>query len=232
MVRNLTAFFLIVATLIACSTNPITGRSQIKLVSEDQLQAMAVSQYRQFLSENRTVSPSADRDAEMVRRVGQRVASAVERYYKQKGLSQVLDGYKWEYNLVNSKDVNAWCMPGGKIVVYTGLLPITQNEAALAVVMGHEVSHAIFQHGNERMSQGLAQQLGGTALSIAVSSQPAATQNLFMQAYGIGSQVGVLLPFSRKQELEADQIWTHMDSNGRLQPKRRHCLMGTYGKSI
>ncbi len=102
---------------------------------------------------------------------------------------------------------------GGKIVVYTGLLPITQNEAALAVVMGHEVSHAIFQHGNERMSQGLAQQLGGTALSVAVSNQPAATQNLFMQAYGIGSQVGVLLPFSRKQELEADRyglIWTAM----------------------
>ncbi len=115
MVRNLTAFFLIAATLIACSTNPITGRNQIKLVSEDQLQEMAVSQYRQFLSENRTVSPSADRDAEMVRRVGQRVASAVERYYKEKGLSQVLDGYKWEYNLVNSKDVNAWCMPGERL---------------------------------------------------------------------------------------------------------------------
>lgn len=213
MVRRITLFFLVMATFIACTTNPVTGRSQIKLVSEQELQGMAVQQYRQFLSENRTVSPSADRDAEMVRRVGQRVASAVERYYNQKGLKEVLNGYNWEYNLVNSKEVNAWCMPGGKIVVYTGLLPITQNEAALAVVMGHEVSHALFQHGNERMSQGLAQQLGGTALSIAVANQPAATQNLFLQAYGIGSQVGVLLPFSRKQELEADRyglIWTAM----------------------
>jgi predicted Zn-dependent protease len=114
---------------------------------------------------------------------------------------------------VNNKEANAWCMPGGKVVVYTGLLPITQNEAALANVMGHEISHAIFQHGNERMSQGLAQQLGGVALSVAVSNQPAATQNLFMQAYGIGSQVGILLPFSRNQELEADHygmIWAAM----------------------
>jgi predicted Zn-dependent protease len=166
---------------------------------------MATQEYQQFLSTNRTVSPSADRDAEMVRRVGQRIANAVTSYYKEQGLGDVLDGYKWEYNLVNNKEANAWCMPGGKIVVYTGLLPITQNEAALAIVIGHEVSHAVLQHGNERVSQGLAQQLGGAALSVALSNQPAATQNLFYQAYGIGSQVGVLLPFSRKQELEADR---------------------------
>jgi predicted Zn-dependent protease len=141
----------------------------------------------------------------MVRRVGQRIATAVTNYYKQQGLGDVLDGYQWEYNLVNNKEANAWCMPGGKIVVYTGLLPITQNEAALAIVIGHEVSHAVLQHGNERVSQGLAQQLGGAALSVALSNQPAATQNLFYQAYGIGSQVGILLPFSRKQELEADR---------------------------
>jgi predicted Zn-dependent protease len=124
-----------------------------------------------------------------------------------------LEGYQWEYKLVDSKEANAWCMPGGKIVVYTGLLPITQNEAALAAVMGHEVTHAIFYHGNERMSQGLIQQLGGVALQVAVANKPAATQNLFMNAYGVGSQVGVLLPFSRKHELEADRyglIWTAM----------------------
>jgi predicted Zn-dependent protease len=149
----------------------------------------------------------------MVRRVGQRVANAVTQYYRQNNLSEVLDGYKWEFNLVQDKDANAWAMPGGKVVVYTGLLPITQNEAALAVVLGHEISHAIFQHGNERMSQGLAQQLGGAALSVALANKPAATQNLFLQAYGVGSQVGLLLPFSRKQELEADRyglIWTAM----------------------
>jgi predicted Zn-dependent protease len=149
----------------------------------------------------------------MVRRVGQRITRAVTDYYAQKGLSDQLANYRWEYNLVDNKEANAWCMPGGKIVVYTGLLPITQNEAALAAVMGHEVSHAIFNHGNERMSQGLIQQLGGVALSVALVDKPAETQNLFMGAYGVGTSVGVLLPFSRKHELEADHyglIWTAM----------------------
>ena len=167
---------------------------------------MAQTEYQTFLSQNRPVSPSADRDAEMVRRVGQRVANAVTNYYNQNGLSEALQGYQWEFNLVNApNEANAWCMPGGKVVVYTGLLPITQNEAALANVIGHEIAHATFQHGNERMSQGLAQQLGGVALTVAVANQPAATQNLFLQAYGVGSQVGVLLPFSRRQELESDR---------------------------
>lgn len=197
-------FFLSASVLIACSKNAITGREQFKLVPESELQSMATQQYQQFLSSNKVVSASADRDAEMVRRVGQRIASAVTQYFQQKGIGDQLKSYQWEYNLVDSKDANAWCMPGGKIVVYTGLLPITQNEAALAVVLGHEVTHAVFQHGNERMSQGLVQQFGGAALSVALSSQPAATQNLFLQAYGIGSQVGVMLPFSRKQESEAD----------------------------
>jgi predicted Zn-dependent protease len=206
MVRKILTLFIVTATVVACSTNPITGRSQFKLVPESELQAMATQEYRQFLSQNKTVSPSADKDAEMVRRVGNRLANALQSYYKQQGLTDVLNGYKWEFNLVNNKDANAWAMPGGKVVVYTGLLPITQNEAALANVLGHEISHAIFQHGNERMSQGLAQQLGGVALSVAVASKPEATQNLFMQAYGVGSQVGVLLPFSRKHELEADRF--------------------------
>jgi predicted Zn-dependent protease len=164
---------------------------------------MAKQQYQQFLSENRVVSPSADRDAEMVRRVGNRVASAITQYFKQKG--QNLDGYQWQFNLIADNSANAWAMPGGKVVVYTGLLPITQNEAALAVVMGHEVAHAVLEHGNERMSQGLVQQLGGVALSVAMANKPAATQSLFQQAYGVGSNVGVLLPFGRKQELEADR---------------------------
>lgn len=205
MVRKIMLFFLSASVFVACTKNAITGRNQLSLVPEGQLQSMAVQQYRQFLSTNKVVAPSADRDAEMVRRVGQRVANAVQQYYQQQGIADQLQGYQWEYNLVQSSEANAWAMPGGKIVVYSGLLPITQNEAALAVVIGHEVSHAIFQHGNERMSQGLAQQLGGAALSVAVSSQPAATQNLFLQAYGIGSQVGVSLPFSRKQELESDR---------------------------
>ena len=203
MTRIITSVFAVLL-LAACTRNAITGRSGLKLLPNSELQSMATTEYQQFLSTNKVISASGNRDAEMVRRVGQRITKAVTDYYAEKGLSKELEGYKWEYNLVDSKEVNAWCMPGGKIVVYTGLLPITQNEAALAVVMGHEVSHAIFNHGNERMSQGLAQQLGGVALSVALSSKPEATQNLFMAAYGVGSQVGVLLPFSRKHELEAD----------------------------
>jgi predicted Zn-dependent protease len=213
MIRKISSYLLIMMAFVACSTNPVTGRKQFKLVSEQELQAMATTEYQQFLSTNRVVPPNGDRDAEMVRRVGQRIANSVTSYYRTNNLSNALEGYKWEFNLVNNKEANAWCMPGGKVVVYSGLLPISQNEAALAIVMGHEISHAIFQHGNERMSQGLAQQLGGTALSVALSNQPSATQNLFMQAYGIGSQVGVLLPFSRNQELEADRygmIWAAM----------------------
>jgi predicted Zn-dependent protease len=213
MLKKIGYFLLISTVVIACSKNTITGRSQLKLLPESQLQAMATEQYQQFLSTNKVVSPSANRDAEMVTRVGQRISRAVEQYYASKGLSSELEGYKWEYKLVESKDANAWCMPGGKIVVYTGLLPITQNEAALAAVMGHEVSHAIFNHGNERMSQAMGAEAVGMGLQVALANKPAATQNLFLTAFGLGSQVGVLLPFSRKHELEADRyglIWTAM----------------------
>ena len=204
--KKIALFVLISVTVISCATNQVTGRKQLKLVPESEIQAMAVQQYRQFLSQNKVVSAGESRDAEMVRRVGQRITTAITQYYTRLGKPEVLDGYQWEYNLVDSKEVNAWCMPGGKIVVYTGLLPITQNEAALAVVMGHEITHALAQHGSERMSQGLVQQLGGVALSVAVANRSPEAQNLFMQAYGIGSQVGVMLPFSRKDEYEADQF--------------------------
>ena len=213
MIRKVITLFLNAALLVSCSQNAVTGRSQLKLVPESEMQSMAGQQYQQFLSENKVVSSSVNKDAEMVRRVGQRISKAVEDYYAQKGLSGSLDGYKWEYNLVDSKEINAWCMPGGKIVVYTGLLPITQNEAALAVVMGHEVSHAIFQHGNERMSQQLGTEVLGAGLQVALANKPAQTQNAFMTAFGLGSQVGVLLPFSRKHELEADHyglLWAAM----------------------
>jgi predicted Zn-dependent protease len=175
-------------------------------VGENQLQEMAQTEYRSFLSQNKVVSTSQSKDAEMVRRVGSKIASSVTNYYRGKGLASELEGYQWEYNLVNDPAVNAWCMPGGKIVVYTGLLPVTQNEAALAVVIGHEIAHAIAKHGSERMSQGLIQQLGGVALAVAVSNRPAETQNVFMQAYGVGSNVLGVLPHSRKQELEADKL--------------------------
>lgn len=213
MTRLFKSLFVVLSFVIACSTNPLTKKSQLTLLPESELQAMGSQQYQQFLSTNRVISASNNRDAEMVKRVGQRIVRAVESYYAQNGISEKLNGYKWEYNLVDDKAINAWCMPGGKIVVYTGLLPVTQNEAALAAVIGHEVSHALLQHGNQRMSQGLLQQLGGVALSVAVANKPAETQNLFMTAYGAGTTVGVILPFSRNQELEADRfglIWTAM----------------------
>ena len=211
--KKLFAALIISAFAAGCSTNPVTGRSQFKLVPEQELQAMAAQEYQQFLSSNKVVASSNNRDAAMVKRVGSRVTNAVKSYYASRNLSDALAGFTWEYNLVNDPAVNAWAMPGGRIVVYTGLLGVTKNEAALAAVIGHEISHAIFKHGNERMSQGLAQQLGGAALSIALANQPAQTQNLFNTAYGIGTNVGVLLPLSRKQESEADRyglIWMAM----------------------
>ncbi|MEP7322146.1 MAG: M48 family metallopeptidase [Saprospiraceae bacterium] len=185
-----------------CTSNLVTGRKQLSLVSEPELQSMAKQEYQTFLNENKVLHNS---DAQMVSRVGSRIASAIKKFYDGQGQPSILEGYSWEFNLVDNKEVNAWCMPGGKVVVYSGLLPITQNEAGLAIVLGHEITHAIAQHGSERMSQGLLQQLGGNALSIALANKPAETQNLFLTAYGIGTTVGGLLPFSRKEESEADQ---------------------------
>jgi predicted Zn-dependent protease len=204
MIKKIILCTLAAAGIVACSTNKITGRNQLKLIPESELQSMASQQYQQFLSTNKVVSNTANKDAEMVTRVGQRISRAAENLLASKGLSDEIKGYHWEYHLVDNKEANAWCMPGGKIVVYTGLLPYTQNEAALAVVMGHEVTHAILQHGNERMSQQLGAELVGAGLQVAVASKPAETQNAFLTAFGLGSQVGVLLPFSRKHEYEAD----------------------------
>ena len=213
MIKAILSLFIASAIIISCSTNAVTGRNQLLLVPESDMQSMAGQQYQQFLSQNKVVSAGVNRDAEMVRRVGERISKAVINYYAQIGKPNTLEGYKWEYNLVDSKEVNAWCMPGGKIVVYTGLLPITQNEAALAVVMGHEVTHAIFQHGNERMSQQLGTEVLGAGLQVALANKTSETQNAFMTAFGVGSQVGFLLPFSRKHELEADHyglLWAAM----------------------
>jgi predicted Zn-dependent protease len=196
---------LIVTTLFSgCALNLVTGRKQLNLISESELQLMAVSEYRTFLSDNKVLA-SGNHDAAMVQRVGTRIANAVTTYYTNQGKAEILNGYEWEFKTVDSKEVNAWCMPGGKVVVYTGLLPVTQNENGLAIVMGHEIAHAIAKHGSERMSQAMVQQLGGVALQVALANKPQETQNLFLMSYGIGSQVGAMLPWSRQQETEADQ---------------------------
>jgi predicted Zn-dependent protease len=191
--------------IAACTRNAITGRKQLAFLNEGELQQMALQEYRTFLSSNKVLSTNVNKDAEMVRRVGQRLVNAITTYYTEKGLAAELQGYQWEYNLVDSKEVNAWCMPGGKIVVYTGLLPVTQNEAALAAVMGHEITHALGKHGNERMSQAMLAQGIGIAGGILTSGNQQ-VNNIFNNVYGPGAQVGVLLPNSRKQELEADKL--------------------------
>lgn len=190
---------------IACTKNAVTGRNQLSLISETQLQQMAVGEYQSFLSTNKVVSSSNNKDAEMVKRVGSRIASAITSYYTKKGNAELMNGYKWEFNLVDNKDVNAWCMPGGKVVVYTGLLPIAQNEAALAIVLGHEITHAVAGHGNERMSQGMVAQGLGAVGDILTSNNPK-VNSIFNNTFGLGAQVGVLLPNSRKQEYEADRF--------------------------
>ena len=197
----------------ACEKVPLTGRKQLILVPNNEMLAMSFTQYKAFLDTSRVV-PTSSGDAEMVNRVGSRIRGAVESYMNSNGYAKRLEGFRWEYHLVQSGQVNAWCMPGGKIVVYSGILPYTQNEAGLATVLGHEVSHAIAEHGNERMSEGLVAngllQAGQVATGIAMSARSAQTQALFQQAFGVvgplAYQYGVGLPHSRKQESEADHL--------------------------
>ncbi|MFD2099199.1 M48 family metallopeptidase [Flagellimonas iocasae] len=186
----------------ACKTNPFTGKSTLNFYPNSQIFPMAFAQYDSFLDENKVITGTSD--AQMITRVGQRIASAAERWLDANGYPGYLKDYKWEYNLVDDKTVNAWCMPGGKIVFYTGILPITQNEAGIAVVMGHEVAHALADHGAQRMSAGMLQQIGAVAGNVAI--QDPEKRNMFNTAYGLGSQVGVMLPFSRGHETEADRI--------------------------
>lgn len=188
--------------VVACKTNPFTGQKVLNFYGNSQLFPTAFAQYDQFLTENKVVEGTAD--AKMITRTGQRIASAAERWLTANGYPGYLKDYKWEYKLVNDKTVNAWCMPGGKIVFYTGILPICKGETGVAVVMGHEVAHALADHGAQRMSAGTLQQLGAVAGNVAI--QDPEKRNMFNQAYGIGSQLGVMLPFSRSHETEADRI--------------------------
>ena len=195
---------IILILALACSTVPVTGRRQLNIIPESELNSMSFSQYDEFIKEHK-LSDNAEQTA-MVKRIGERIQGAVTQYMADKGMSARLKGYAWEFNLVEDSTINAWCMPGGKVVVYTGILPVTENENGLAVVMGHEIAHAIAEHGNERMSQGLIAQFGGMALAKAIEDKPEQTQNLFMTAFGVGAQLGVLLPYSRLQESEADHL--------------------------
>lgn len=190
---------------VACTTkNPFTGENNLNFVSNDQLFPSAFAQYKEFLAENKVITGTAE--AKRVESVGMKIKSAAERYLAALGYKDYLKGYAWEYKLVDDKAVNAWCMPGGKIVVYTGILPITKDDAGLATVMGHEVAHALANHGAQRMSASQLQQLGAAGVAVATGGQNETTQQIAMQAYGAGSNVLGMLPFSRKHENEADMI--------------------------
>jgi len=195
------ALLITTMTFLGCSRNPITGRNQLSLVSEGDVRSLALTQYKQVLDSAKV--EKTGKNAEMVKRVGFKIAAAIGEYYKQIGQANSLDGYTWEFNLIESKEVNAWCMPGGKVVVYTGLLPYTQNETALAIVLGHEITHAVAGHGRERMSQQMVAQQIGALGDIALGNNPTAV-NIFNQVYSPTASVGVILPNSRKQEYEAD----------------------------
>ena len=190
------------AVFLSCATNPFTGNKTLAFVSNDSLFPSAFAQYDQFLSENKVITGTSD--ADMIKRVGQRIAVAAERWLNANGHQGYLDDYKWEYNLVEDKTVNAWCMPGGKIVFYTGILPIAQNETGIAAIMGHEVAHALANHGQQRMSAAYIQQ--GLAIAGNVAIKDEQTRGIFNQSYGIGSNVLGMLPFSRSHETQADEI--------------------------
>lgn len=203
--KRISAFLAALLLLLtSCQQVPITGREQLSLIPSSEINTMSFDAYQKFLSTHEVITGT--KDSEMVKRVGQNIANAVETYFSRHGMSERLKGYNWEFNLVKDPQANAWAMPGGKVVVYTGILPIAENAAGLATVMSHEIAHVVAQHGQERMSQQLLTQLGGVALSTALSQQPQQTQQLFMAAFGLGAQVGVLLPYSRLQESEADHL--------------------------
>jgi metalloendopeptidase OMA1, mitochondrial len=208
MIRRLFCTACLLLVLTSCGTVPLTGRHQLNLIPGSSMMAMSLQQYDEFLKEHKL--STNQEQVEMVRRVGARISEAVERYFAASGLSGQLAGYKWEFNLVEDKQVNAWCMPGGKVVVYTGILPITRTEAGLAVVIGHEVAHALAHHGAERMSNQMAAQAGTTVAAIALATTISGSNRTYlpamMAAVGAGATVGYILPMSRAQESEADRI--------------------------
>ena len=197
------SFIVFITLMFSCNTNPFTGKQTLALVPNSQILPMAFQQYDQFLKEHTVIKDT--KDAKMIKKVGQKIAKAAERYLTANGYAGYLKEYRWEYNLVKDKQINAWCMPGGKIVVYTGILPVTKTEAGLAAVMGHEVAHALANHGQQRMSAGQIQAIGAVAGNIAFMEDPE-NQAIFNTAYGVGSDIGVMKPFSRGHESEADRI--------------------------
>lgn len=202
--KRISLFILVALVLASCSSVLITGRKQLLLVSDAEVLAMSATSYKQFID---SVPASKDTlNARMVRKVGVKIAAAVEQYLKNNGLGADTANYKWEYNLVKDTVQNAFCMPGGKIVVFEGILPVTKDETGLAVVLGHEIAHAVAKHSNERLSQQMVASFGSELTNMLLNNKSATTKQTINILYGIGAQVGVMLPYSRKHELEADRL--------------------------
>lgn len=190
--------------LAQCATVPITGRKQLLIMPESEMVQMSLTSYNDFLKENKLSTDPVG--TKRVKDVGRRIAAAVESYLQSQGMGSLVQDYQWEFNYVQSKEMNAWCMPGGKVVVYEGIMPVCRNDDGLAVVMGHEIAHAVARHGNERMSQQMIVQAGSAAAAYALKNKSEQTQALLGTAIGLGANYGVMLPFSRKHELEADRL--------------------------
>lgn len=204
-IKHVLWFLFTLIVMQACKTVPVTGRKQLNMVPNSMIQAMAFTQYDSVVKVSATLS-QYDKRAQLVTNVGSKIQHAVESYMQQNNMSKEIKNFKWEFNTINENIMNAWCMPGGKVVVYTGLLPLTQNETALAVVMSHEIAHAIARHGNERMSQALLINFGGLVLEEALKEKKGETQALFLGLYIVGSNLALALPNSRMQESEADKL--------------------------
>lgn len=201
--RKIILLFLSGLLMYTCSTVPITERKRVNIVSDEEILPASFAQYEGFLKENK-LSTDAEK-AQEIKTVGKNIADAVDRFMRANGMTKEADSYRWEFNLVEDKTINAWCLPGGKVVFYTGILPVCQNADGIAAVMGHEVAHAFAKHGQERMTSAYGQQLGGLAVALGTSGQSADTQILWNSIYGIGSQVG-MLAYSRTHETEADML--------------------------
>ena len=204
MLKKIAAFLVVLMLFVACKTVPFTGRKQVNFMPNSQLFPMAFAQYDSFLKENKL--SSNQKDANRVETVGQRIVTATQRYLDANKAKGYMKDYQWEFKLVHDAQKNAWCMPGGKVVFYDGILEVCQSDAGIATVMGHEIAHALANHGGERMSQGMIQQAVGVGVNVATRNESETKRKLWMTAYGLGSQVGVMLPFGRKQESEADEI--------------------------
>jgi predicted Zn-dependent protease len=206
---------LISVSLWACSTNPITGRSSLHLANDQQIDAMALQQYQQTLQTGKVINGTAASNE--VKVVGNRIKNAAIQYYTSIGRQADIANYQWEFNLLQDSQLNAWCMPGGKVVVYSGILPVTKDATGLAVVLGHEISHALAGHGNERISDAMIAQGFGQIVGASISNQQLA--GIFAQAYPVGAQVG-LLAYGRKQELEADEMGLYLMAMAGYDPRQ------------